>query len=111
MNIYETVFIISNNLTEKSAAEKISECESIIKKDGGKTLKKEYWGVRTLAYKIKKSFKGHYFLLNFETSYDSISKIENKLKIDEDSLRFMNIRIKKFDKEPSIMYKSLRQET
>ena len=110
MNIYETVFVLSNNLTEKSAEEKISECEDIIKKDGGKTLKKEYWGVRTLAYKIKKNFKGHYFLLNLETSFDAISKIENKLKIDEDSLRFMNIRIKKFDKEPSMMYKTFKEE-
>tara|TARA_B100000989_G_scaffold294118_1_gene272555 strand:+ start:121 stop:456 length:336 start_codon:yes stop_codon:yes gene_type:complete len=109
MSVYETVFVLSNNLTEKSAEEKIYECEEIIKKDGGKTLKKEYWGVRTLAYKIKKSFKGHYFLLNFETTFDSISKIENKLKIDEDSLRFMNIRIKNFDKEPSMMYKTFKE--
>ena len=110
MNIYETVFVLSNNLTEKSAEEKISEFEGIIKNDGGKTLKKEYWGIRTLAYKIKKSFKGHYFLLNFEAKFDSLSKIENKLKIDEDSLRFLNIKIKKFDKEPSMMYKISKEE-
>ena len=110
MNLYESIFVLSNNLTEKLAEDKVSTYEDLIKKAGGKTLKKEYWGVRTLAYKIKNSLKAHYFLLNFETTYTSILEVENKLKIDEDSLRFLNLRLKKFSKEPSIMLKKYKDE-
>ena len=110
MNLYESIFVLSNNLTQKLAEEKIVFYENLIKKAGGKTLKKEYWGVKNLAYQIKNSFKAHYFLLNFETTYNSILEIENKLKIDEDSLRFLNLRLKKFSKEPSIMLKKYKDE-
>ncbi|MDC3091901.1 30S ribosomal protein S6, partial [Rickettsiales bacterium] len=78
MNLYESVFVFSGNLTEKLAEDKVTQYEEIIKKSGGKTLKKEYWGLRTLAYKIKKNLKGHYFLLNFETKYEAIIEVENK---------------------------------
>lgn len=108
MNIYESIFVLSNNLTEKLAEDKVSMYEEMIKKAGGKTLKKEYWGVRTLAYQIKNTLKAHYFLLNFETSYTSILEVENKLKIDEDSLRFLNLRLKKYSKEPSVMFKKYK---
>jgi len=110
MNIYESIFVLSNNLTEKLAEDKVSMYEEMIKKAGGKTLKKEYWGVRTLAYQIKNTLKAHYFLLNFETSYTSILEVENKLKIDEDSLRFLNLRLKKYSKEPSVMLKKYKDE-
>ena len=110
MNLYESIFVLSSNLTKKLAEEKISNYENVIKKAGGKTLKKEYWGVKTLAYQIKNSLKAHYFLLNFETTYISILEIENKLKIDDDSLRFLNLRLKKFSKEPSIMLKKYKDD-
>jgi len=103
MNLYESVFVFSGNLTEKLAEEKINHYEEIIKKSGGKTLKKEYWGLRSLAYRIKKNLKGHYFLLNFETKYEAIKEVESKLKIDEESLRFLNLNIKEVTKEPSLI--------
>ena len=110
MNLYESVFVFSGSLTEKLAEEKISSYEEIIKKSGGKTLKKEYWGLRSLAYKIKKDFKGHYFLLNFETKYDAIKDVESKLKIDEESLRFLNLSISVISKEPSLILKKYNED-
>lgn len=105
MNFYESVFVLSSNLTEKNAEDKITTFEEIVKKAGGKTVKKEYWGLRSLAYKIKKNTKGHYFLLNFDTTYESIQEIEGKLKIDDDHLRFLNLRINKISKDPSLILK------
>lgn len=110
MNLYECVFVLTGNITEKIADEKIKEYESIVKNSGGKTLKREYWGLRTLAYKIKKNTKGHYFLINFNSDYQSIKDIENKLKIDDDHLRFLNLRIKQVSKEPSIVLKKFKDE-
>ena len=110
MNLYESVFVFSGSLTEKLAEEKINNYEEIIKKSGGKTLKKEYWGLRSLAYKIKKDLKGHYFLLNFETEYDAIKDVESKLKIDEESLRFLNLSISVISKEPSLILKKYNED-
>tara|TARA_X000000950_G_C13806364_1_gene615732 strand:+ start:711 stop:1046 length:336 start_codon:yes stop_codon:yes gene_type:complete len=110
MNLYECVFVLTGNITEKIAHEKIKKYEEVVEKSGGKTLKKEYWGLRTLAYKIKKNTKGHYFLINFNSTHQPIKEIENKLKIDDDHLRFLNLRIKEISKEPSIMLKKFKEE-
>lgn len=106
MTLYENVFLFSGNLTEKLANDKISAIEQIIKKNKGSILKKEYWGLRSLAYKIKKNSKAHYFMLNTENNYDTIIQIKKKLSIDEDYLRLLNLKISEFDKNPSIIFKS-----
>ncbi len=106
MTLYENVFLFSGNLTEKLANDKISVIEQIIKKNKGSILKKEYWGLRSLAYKIKKNSKAHYFMLNTENNYDTIIQIKKKLSIDEDYLRLLNLKISEFDKNPSIIFKS-----
>ncbi len=110
MSLYETVFVFSGNLTEKLADDKMQSYEEILKKAGGKTLKKEYWGSRTLAYKIKKNTKGHYFLLDFDSDHKTMINIENKLKIDEDSLRFLKLNIDESSKEPSLILKKYNEE-
>ncbi len=110
MNLYESVFVFSGNLTEKLANDKIEKYEEIVKKSGGKTLKKEYWGLKSLAYKIKKHTKGHYFLVNFNTGHESIKELENKFKIDEESIRFLNLSIDKVTEEPSFMMKKYNDE-
>ena len=106
MTLYENVFLFSGNLTEKSANDKISSIEEIIKNNKGSILKKEYWGLRSLAYKIKKNSKAHYFMLNTENNYDTILEIKKKLSVDEDYLRLLNLKISEFDKNPSIISKS-----
>ena len=111
MSLYESIFVLSSNLTEKLAEEKVSKYEDMATKNGGKILKKEYWGLRNLAYKIKKNSKGHYFFYNLETSYSNIQEISQKLKIDEDHLRFLNIKIKEVSKESSLIYKKSKEES
>tara|TARA_X000000950_G_C13556647_1_gene513808 strand:+ start:345 stop:674 length:330 start_codon:yes stop_codon:yes gene_type:complete len=109
MNLYENVFLFSGNLTEKNANEKISNVEKIIKDSKGKIHKKEYWGIRSLAYKIKKNSKAHYFLLSTENDPDTIKKIKEKLKIDEDYLRFLNLRVNEFEEEDSMIFKNSKR--
>ncbi|MBD75207.1 MAG: 30S ribosomal protein S6 [Rickettsiales bacterium] len=109
MYLYENVFLFSGNLTEKTANDKISGVEKIIQESKGKIHKREYWGIRSLAYKIKKNSKAHYFLLNTENDPSAITKIKDNLKVDEDYLRFFNLRVKEFDKEDSIIYKNSKK--
>lgn len=110
MNLYETVFLFTGNLTEKLANEKLSIYEEILTKNKGKIVKKEYWGLRSLAYKIKKNSKAHYFLLIIESKPESMIDLEEKLKIDDSFLRFLKLRINEIPKEPSIILKKYKEE-
>ena len=108
MNHYELIFIVNPQQSKESKL--FDKCKDQISAVGGELHRAEDIGLRDLAYQIDDYSKGHYFLLNFETTYTSILEVENKLKIDEDSLRFLNLRLKKFSKEPSIMLKKYKDE-
>jgi len=104
--LYENVFIFSGQLSQKSAEDKFQESLDEIKKAGGEVLKKEYWGLRDLAYKIKKNSKGYYFMINCECNPNVFESFNIKVKQDLGFLRFMTIKIKKVEKEPSLLLES-----
>jgi len=81
----------------------VKEFCSIIEKDGGSIKKREYWGLRSLAYRIKKNRKGHYILLNFETNSKTLKEFERVMGLNEDILRFMTIVIDAVEENPSVM--------
>ncbi|MFL2661305.1 MAG: 30S ribosomal protein S6 [Alphaproteobacteria bacterium] len=101
--IYENVFIFSGQLSQKAAEDKLNESLDFIKKSGGKILKKESWGLRDLAYKIKKNSKGYYYMINTECSADVFKDFDVKVKQDASFLRFLNIKIKEVSKESSLL--------
>ena len=101
--IYENVFIFSGQLSQKSAEDKLDEVLEIIKKEGGKVLKKEYWGLRDLAYKIKKNSKGYYYMINCECNPKIFEGFNVKVKQDVSFLRFLAIKIKEVEKEASLL--------
>ena len=72
-----------------------------LNKSGGKILKTESWGLRTLAYKIKKNSKGYYYLINSECDTKILNEFNSLVKQDDDFLRFFNLKIKSVDKNPS----------
>ena len=108
--LYESVFVFSGQLSPKLAEDKFNETIEQITQAGGKILKKEKWGLRTLAYKIKKNSKGYYFMINSEKSYEALSKFDQKIKQDDDFLRFLNIKIKEIDKDNSFLVESKTKE-
>ena len=101
--IYENVFIFSGQLSQKSAEDKLEESLELIKKSGGKILKKESWGLKDLAYKIKKNSKGYYYMINSECNPKIFEELQIKVKQDLSFLRFLSIKIKEFDKEESLL--------
>ena len=101
--IYENVFIFSGQLSKKSAEDKLEEALELIKKSGGKILKKESWGLKDLAYKIKKNSKGYYYMINSECDPKIFEELQIKVKQDLSFLRFLSIKIKEFDKEESLL--------
>ena len=103
MRLYECVIIGRQDVSSGHFEELVNEFCSIIEKDGGSIKKREYWGLRSLAYRIKKNRKGHYILLNFETSPKTLNEFERVMGLNEDILRFMTIVIDAVEENPSVM--------
>lgn len=101
MPIYETVFIARQDLSDAQVKSLTEGCEAIIKDAGGKVLKIENWGLRTLAYKINKNRKAHYVLIESETPAPALIEMERTLRLNEDVLRYMSIKLDEPTKGPS----------
>jgi small subunit ribosomal protein S6 len=79
------------------------EFAEIITSAGGSIKKREYWGLRSLAYRIKKNRKGHYVMFNMETGPEALREYERIMGLNEDVLRFLNLHIEEVEDGPSIM--------
>ncbi len=103
MRLYESVFIARQDITSTQVETMADEFAQIITSAGGTIKKREYWGLRSLAYRIKKNRKGHYVMLNIETGAEALAEYERVMGLNEDVLRFLNIRIGEVQEGPSIM--------
>ena len=101
MPYYETVFIARQDLSDTQVKSLTGACEKIIKDAGGKIAKIENWGLRSLAYRIKKNRKGHYVLIESDTPAEAIIEMERTLRLNEDVLRYMTIKLDELSKGPS----------
>jgi small subunit ribosomal protein S6 len=103
MPLYETVVIARSEITQAQADAVADAVTAQLETDGGAVKKREYWGLRSLAYRIKKNRKGHYILLGLEASSPAIREMERQLTLNEDVLRFMTVRIEEISEEPSVI--------
>lgn len=103
MAFYETVFISRQDLGDAQVKDLTEMASKIITDLGGKILKTEQWGLKTLAYKINKSRKGHYTLIESEGPGPAIIELERILRLNEDVMRYMTIRLDEPSKGPSVM--------
>lgn len=101
MPIYETVFIARQDLSDAQVKSLTEGCETIIKDGEGKILKIENWGLRTLAYKINKNRKAHYVLIESDVPAPALIELERTLRLNEDVLRYMSIKLDEPTKGPS----------
>lgn len=100
MALYETTIILRPDLAHGDVEKVAGSFEDIIK-SGGKTVKKEFWGLKDLAYKIHKSKKGHYVHFGYEANSTTVSELRRKLGISEDVIRDLTIKVDSISKEPT----------
>ena len=110
MAYYESVLVFRQDLTEPQVKEKAAKFTEIIKELGGDVKSTEFWGLKNLAYIIRKNRKAHYVMLNIELPGDQITELERRARIDEDVIRFLNVRVEELSKTPSIMMKKNTEE-
>ena len=103
MAFYESVVITRPELTESQVESLTNELISIITTENGKVHSTENWGLRNLAYKINKNKKGHYFLINIDCNPSAIFEYERQMRINEDIIRFLTIKIDHISDKPSIL--------
>ncbi len=101
MPLYEHIYLARQDISPAQVETLTEELQTIVKENGGKIAKSEYWGLRTLQYKIQKNRKGHYTLMNIEAAPEAIAEMERQMKINEDILRFMTLRVEEHDTNPS----------
>ena len=101
MPLYECVLIARNDLTQQQVDAIADGVAAQLETDGGALKKREYWGLRTLAYRVKKNRKGHYVLLGLDAKPAFVTEMERQLRLNEDVLRFMTLRVDEIDEAPS----------
>lgn len=103
MSFYESVFIARQDISAAQVESLVEEFTTIITDLGGSVAGSEYWGLRSLAYRVRKNRKGHYVLLNIECPPEGVQELERRLRLNEDILRYLTIRVDALNEEPSIM--------
>jgi small subunit ribosomal protein S6 len=101
MPLYESVFIVRQDVTAAQVDALADSFAKIVDENGGNIQRREYWGLRSLSYRVKKNRKGHYVLFNLDAPPASIQEMERNMRLNEDVLRYMTIRIEKLREEPS----------
>ncbi len=103
MPMYEHVFLARQDLAN-AQVDAMSEAFTKIITDGdGRVAKNEYWGLRSLAYRIKKNRKAHYVMFNIDAPAAAIAELERQVGLSEDILRFMTVRVDEMEEGPSAM--------
>ena len=112
MPLYESVYIARPDISATQVETLTGEFSKIIEDNGGKIAKDEYWGLKSLAYRIKKNRKGHYSLMNIDCPADALNEMERNMRLNEDVIRYMSIRVDEHEEGPSVMMqnKSSRDE-
>lgn len=103
MPLYECVYIARQDVPSGQIEGLTKSFAEIIEQNGGSVQKTEYWGLKSLAYRIKKNRKGHYVLMNLDAPYPAVAEMERQMGINEDVLRQLTIRVEALEEGPSMM--------
>jgi len=99
MPLYETVFIARQDMTPDAVTELSETLAKVITDGEGTVVKTDNWGLKTLAYRIQKNKKGYYVLMNIDAPAPTVLEMERQIRLNEDILRYMTIRVDEFVEE------------
>jgi small subunit ribosomal protein S6 len=102
MPLYEHVFIARQDLSNTQAEGLIEHFSTVLADNGGKVVENEYWGVKTMAYKINKNRKGHYAFLKSDAPAAAVQEMERLMRLHDDVMRVLTIKVDKHGEGPSV---------
>ena len=103
MPLYEHIYLARQDVSPTQVEELTNALTEVLTQGGGKVTKNEYWGLKSLSYRIKKNRKAHYSLLNIDAPAPAVAEMERQERINEDILRFMTVRVDELEEGPSAM--------
>jgi len=102
MPLYEHVMIARQDLSNTQAESLIEHFGTVLADNGGKLLENEYWGVKTMAYKINKNRKGHYAMMRTDAPAPAVQEMERLMRLHEDVMRVLTIKVDAHEEGPSV---------
>ncbi len=106
MALYEHIFMVRQDASSSQVEALTDQFKNVLSENGGSVAKAEYWGIKSLTYRIKKNRKAHYSLLNIDAPSAAVMEMERQMRINEDVIRFMTIKVDEHEEEPSVMMRS-----
>ena len=110
MALYEHVFIARQDISSQQVEGLADMISAVLEENGGKINKQEYWGIKSLAYRVKKNRKGHYSLLNIDADYGAIAEMERRISLNDDIIRFMTLRVNEHETEESVQLRNKNRD-
>ena len=110
MPLYEHVFMARQDLSTQQVEDMTTQFKGVIEGLGGKVAKSEYWGVKTLTFRIRKNRKAHFTLFNLDTPPAAITELERQQRINEDVLRYLTVRVEELEEGPSAMMRKVDRD-
>jgi small subunit ribosomal protein S6 len=101
MPFYENVFIARQDISSAQVEALAETFATLVTEQGGQVTKREYWGLRNLSYRMRKNRKGHYMLFNLDAPPAAVNELERNMRINEDVLRYMTVRVEELEEGPS----------
>ena len=103
MSLYEHVFLARQDISAQQVDALLQSFRSILEERGGSVGKTEYWGLKSLAYRIKKNRKAHYALMNIDAPHEAVTELERQMRLSTDVIRFLTVKVDEHDAGPSAM--------
>jgi len=110
MPLYEHVYLARQDLSPQQVEDLTNQLSGVIDGLGGKITKNEYWGLKSLTYRIRKNRKAHMTLLNVDAPAAALSEIERQERLNEDVLRYLTIRVDELEEGPSAMMRKVDRD-
>ena len=111
MALYEHVFLARQDVSGQRVDELVEQYKGVLEAGGGTVGKTEYWGLKSLTFRINKNRKAHYTLMNIDAPHTAVAEMERQMRNTEDVLRFLTVKVEELEEEPSVqMQKKERDE-
>jgi len=103
MPLYESVFIARQDVSSSNVEALSGQFRQVVEDNGGSVKKTEHWGLKTLAYRIKKNRKGHYVMFGLDAPAEAVQELERTMRFNEDVIRYLTVRVEEIPEGPSAM--------
>src|SRR6202158_2170729 len=110
MPLYEHVYLARQDVTAQQVDELTNQYKAVLEQMGGKVAKAEYWGVKSLTYRIRKNRKAHFTLMNVDAPPAAVAEVERQERLNEDVLRYLTIRVEAHEEGPSAMMRKVDRD-